>query len=138
MKLAEEIYIDVTKEDFQKYWKKLKEKTASFISQLHFGHYKSASLYWYLSEAHTILMHIVCKLSYSINWFQKWLMVMVDKNIGYIAVEKLRAILLMYADFNMVKNFSLEAEWKRAEYMKELPTDNAVGRKYFIPDEVGL
>ena len=35
---------------------------------------------------------------------------MLDKNIGYIAVEKLRAILLIYADFNMVKNFSLEAE----------------------------
>ena len=65
-------------------------------------------------------------------------MVMLDKNIGYIAVEKLRAILLMYADFNMAKNFSLEAEWKRAEYMKELTTDNTVGRKYFIPDEVGL
>ena len=38
-------------------------------------------------------------------------MVMIDKNKGFIIVEKLRAILMMEEDFNMLKNCSSEAEW---------------------------
>ena len=38
-----EVDIKVTKEDFQYYWKKVREKTASTYLGLHFGHYIAAA-----------------------------------------------------------------------------------------------
>ena len=64
MKATEEISIDITKEDLQLYWKKVKDNTESSISQLHFGNYKAAALDEDFSEAHAMILHIVCKLGH--------------------------------------------------------------------------
>ena len=59
IKATDEIYIDITKEDFQQLWKKVKEKIASSISQLKFGNYKAEDLDKDLSEAHATVIHIL-------------------------------------------------------------------------------
>ena len=64
MKAMEEISIDITKEDLQLSWKKVKENTALSISQLHFGDYKASALDEDLREAHAMILHIVCKLGH--------------------------------------------------------------------------
>ena len=46
----EEVATYVTAEDYQYYWKRVKEKTASSYSRLHFGHYIAAADSKILSE----------------------------------------------------------------------------------------
>ena len=38
-----EVKLTITTEEFQEYWKKMKEKTSLSFSGLHFGHYKAIS-----------------------------------------------------------------------------------------------
>ena len=45
-----EVSVIITKEDFQHYWRTMKERTASLYSGCHFGHYKAAAHSDYLSE----------------------------------------------------------------------------------------
>jgi hypothetical protein len=90
----------ITKEDFQNYWKKANEKISSSWSQLHFGHYIAASEDDFLSEIHALKTHLACSTGYSFPRWKKGLTVMLEKKAGVILVDKLRAILLMEADFN--------------------------------------
>jgi hypothetical protein len=60
-----EVSVVITQEDYQYYWRKVKESTSSSLSGLHFGHYKS-----------------------------------MEKIAGVAMLTKLRAILLLEADFN--------------------------------------
>ena len=47
-----EVSVIITKEDFQHYWRRMKERTASSFSGRHFGHYKAAAHSDFLSEVH--------------------------------------------------------------------------------------
>ena len=38
-----EVSVTITKEDFQHYWRRTKERTASSYSGRHFGYYKAAA-----------------------------------------------------------------------------------------------
>jgi hypothetical protein len=69
----------------------------SSLSTLHFGHYKAV-----IDEAKLCEMHAVFAVNsgYSLKRWQKGLTVMLEKKQGVILVNKLRAILLMEADFN--------------------------------------
>jgi hypothetical protein len=91
---------NITKEDFQAYWKKAKECTSSSISGLHFGHYKAASHNSTLSEMHAVFANIAVNLGFSPMQWQWGLTAMLEKKAGLILVTKLWAILLMEADFN--------------------------------------
>ena len=90
----------VTAEDFKNHWRKAKEKTSSSTSGLHFGHCKSASKNAHLSEVHAISVHIILNTGFSLDRWQRGLAAMIEKKPGVIVVDKLRAILLMEADFN--------------------------------------
>ena len=64
---------------------------------------------------------------------------MLDKNKGCIFVEKLREIILMEADFNMLKKMFIGSKIpKKDETMKEIPTENEGGRKDCSTDEFVL
>jgi hypothetical protein len=52
------ISCEITKEDFQQFWKKTKERTSSSISGLHYGHYKAAATNDLLSEIHALMMEL--------------------------------------------------------------------------------
>ena len=96
----EQIDTDITKEDFQAYWKKAQERTSSSMSGLHFGHYKAAVKSALLSEMHSVFTHIAVNTGFSPMRWQRGLMVMLEKKEGLIHISKLRATLLMEADFN--------------------------------------
>ena len=47
-----EVNVVITREDYQHYWKRVKERIASSYSGLHFGHYKAAAFSdYFLSHA---------------------------------------------------------------------------------------
>ena len=62
MKVAEDISIYMTKDDFQLYLEKVKEKISSSISQLHFDHYNTVAL------TSTSVNHMQYFYTYSENW----------------------------------------------------------------------
>ena len=50
-----------SKEDFQYHWKRVKERTASSYSGLHFRHFYSAAYSDYLSAIHVLKLFIITK-----------------------------------------------------------------------------
>jgi len=95
-----DINITITAEEFQYFWRRIKEGTASSYSGIHYGHYKAAShssrLSAFLAKKITLISRTGCppeRWSYGLT-------VMLEKIAGIALVNKLRAILLMEADFN--------------------------------------
>ncbi len=92
--------ITLGESEFQYYWRKFREKTSSSISGAHAGHYKSATFLDmvtnFLSRKITLIVRGGCPP-------ERWghgLQVFLEKVAGVALVNKLRAILLMEADFN--------------------------------------
>ena len=88
--------------DFQDFWRSAKENTSSSMSNRHFGHYKSAAKNTILSTLHASFCNAASTTGVSIPRWEKGLTVMLEKIKNNIRVNKLRAILLMEADFNFV------------------------------------
>ena len=95
-----EVKIVITQEDYQHYWKRAKERTASSYSGIHYGHYKSAAHSDYLSRTHALKLSLITATGEAPERWARGLSVMLEKIAGIALVTKLRAILLMEADFN--------------------------------------
>ena len=93
---------DVLRQDFIDFWKGAKEKISSSISGRHFGHYNVASRSEKLSEIYSSFQHVASKLRVQLKIWAHGLTVVLEKIEGNILVDKLRAILLMEADFNQL------------------------------------
>ena len=91
--------------DFRQYWRKAKEKTSSSYSGVHFGHYIGACDSETLSNMHATFLDLVISTGSIVKRWIKGLTVMLEKIRGNINVDKLRAILLMEADYNFLINF---------------------------------
>jgi hypothetical protein len=92
-------------EDFQYYWQRVREKTSSSISGIHFGHYKTATYSAILTDffAQKIMMIAQCGCPP-----ERWghgLQVLLEKIASVVLVTKLRAILLMEGDFNYMNKW---------------------------------
>jgi len=97
--------IEITSEDFQCFWRRVKEFTLSSLSGIHYRHYKAAAQDKFstnlLSQQLTIIAHSgVPPKSWSVG-----LQVMLEKIAGICLVDKLRAIQLYEADFNCYNQF---------------------------------
>ena len=86
--------------EWRERWRKAKEKTSSSESGLHFGHYVAASESEYIAYCHALLASIAIRKGYSPDRWERALSCMLEKIPGCSMVEKMRAILLMEADFN--------------------------------------
>lgn len=95
-----EVDIVISQEDFQHYWRRAKERTSSSFSGLHMGHYKAASYSDFLSRTHALKLSIITRTGSAPDRWARGLNVMLEKVAGIALVTKLRAILLMEADFN--------------------------------------
>ena len=95
-----EVTIIITKEDFQNYWKRAKERTASSFAGRHFEHYTAASHSDFLSEVHARHIVLITKIGATPKRWSNGLSVMLEKISGVAVVTKLHTILLMKADFN--------------------------------------
>jgi hypothetical protein len=86
---------------YQNICRRMKERTSSSRSKMHFGHYIATA------ESTILLRGMALKISLTSNWGcppDRWrnvLMVMLEKKVGAILIPKLRAILLKEADNNM-------------------------------------
>ena len=86
--------------DWQRRWRRVKERTSSSISRLHFGHYIAGSLSQWLSSFHARNVSIAARHGFHLSRWEKGLTCMLEKKPGVREAERLRAILLMEADFN--------------------------------------
>lgn len=120
----------VSKEDFQLYWKSVKERTSSSMSGLHFGHWKAAARSDELSEIHAVFTEIAVSTGYSPSRWQQGLSVMLEKTKDCRVPEKLRAILLMEADLNFAnKLFFGKRMMYKAEDSNQIPREIQGSRK---------
>ena len=78
----------------------MKERTSSSYSGRHFGHYKAAAHSEYPSEVHVRTLSLITNIGAAPERWSRDLSIMLEKTAGVALVTKLRAILLMEADFN--------------------------------------
>ena len=89
----------VTKEKWQAKWEKTKEETSSSQSGLHFGHYIAEASSDIISQYHAMKVSLAMGGIGLTRW-SNGLYVMLKKAFGERFVSKLRAIILMEADYN--------------------------------------
>ena len=128
----------ITKDDYQSFWKKCNERTSSSISGLHYGHYKAAVDSDYLSELHAIQLQINVRAGHSLKRWQKGLSCMLEKVLGVIVVDKLRAILLMEADFNMYNGLMFAVRMMNNAEENDWIPDEIYARRDREAIEVGM
>jgi hypothetical protein len=92
--------ITITPEDFRRYWKAAKEKTSSSISDIHFAHYKAAVHSDKITALLSKKLTVIARCGIPPSRWGSGLQVMLEKIAGVALVNKLRAILLMEADYN--------------------------------------
>lgn len=90
----------ITREEWQWAWKRKQEKTSSSQSGLHFGHYIAGANSDILSDIHALKTSLALHYGVALTRWKSGLCVMLEKQPGVRLISKLRAILLMEADFN--------------------------------------
>ncbi len=97
--------IDLTADQLRYYWRGFKERTSSSILGIHAGHYKlvmhSEVITNFLAQKITLIAQGGCPPD---RWGHG-LRVMLEKVAGVALVNKLRAILLMEADFKYMNKW---------------------------------
>ena len=83
-------------------WSPAREKTSSSESGLPFGHCKVAARSPAVSHLHALKTTLVLKRGFTLDWWSCRLSVILEKTFGCTLVAKLRAVLLMEADFNFL------------------------------------
>ena len=82
-------------------WLKARERTSSSsVSQIDFGHYKAGARSPMLSHLHALKTSLALQRGFALERWTNGLSVMLEKMYGCTLVNKLRAILLMEAEFN--------------------------------------
>ena len=94
--------MEIKREDFQSCWMRARECMSLSLSGIHFGHYKATALDNDLSEIHALFLTIVVQTGYSLLRWQHGLTMLLEKVQGVQLVDKLRAILLLEANFNCI------------------------------------
>ena len=82
------------------FWKQVREGTQSSMSGIHYGHYKAAAYSKKASRFLSKKITLVSRIGCPPELWSDGLTVMLENIAGLALVNKLRAILLMEADFN--------------------------------------
>ena len=90
----------ITTKEFQESWRKMKERTSSGNSGIHFGHMKSSARSTFLSDFESTLAHIPYSSGISPESWKSSTNVMLQKKKKSKHVSLLRTICLFEADFN--------------------------------------
>ncbi len=85
---------------WQAKWRKANETTSSSHSGLHFSHYIAGASSPFLSHHHSLKASICSMYGFTLERWTEGLTCILEKSPGNCLVTKLRAILLMEADFN--------------------------------------
>ncbi len=92
----------ISRERWQQHWKKVKEDTSSLQWGLHFGHYIAGADCDYILQFHALCVLLALKKGIVLERWSNGLSVMLEKMFRVRLVSKLREILLMEADFNVM------------------------------------
>ena len=95
-----EVNTEISQKNYQYYWKRAKDISASSFSGLHFGYYKAPAYSSILSETDALKLSLIPPTGSASDRWTRGLSVMLEKVAGVALVTKLRVILLMEADFN--------------------------------------
>jgi hypothetical protein len=90
----------ITPEQWKWYWKIVNEEMSSSESGIHFGHYIVGSRSDTIAHYHAARVTVVLAHAIQLERWSRGMSVMLEKTLGVFLVAKLRAILLMEADFN--------------------------------------
>ncbi len=85
---------------FQYHWRKCKERMSSSISGIHFGHYKSATYSDVIINVLSRKIPLIARGGCPPDCWGQGLQIMLEKVAGVALANKLRAILLLEANFN--------------------------------------
>jgi len=100
MVLSDSVNGLILRERWQQRWKKVKEDTSSSQSGEHFSHNIAGTDCDYVSQFHALQVSLALKKGIALERWPKGLSVMLEIMFGVRLISKLRAILLMEADFN--------------------------------------
>jgi hypothetical protein len=92
--------IVITPEQWKRYWAIVNEETLSSESGLHFGHYIVGCKSNIVAHYHAARVSVILAHAIQLERWSCRLSVMLEKTLGVTLVSRLRAILLMEADFN--------------------------------------
>ena len=133
------ISLHITTVDYISYWKKAREDTSSSISGRHFGHYKASATNPTLTYIHTAMCNMSYGKGFPLTRWKSGLTVMLEKEPGVIDVEKLRAILLLEADFNFVNKLYFGTRMITRAHQEDLiPPECFGGVKHRNPHHLAL
>jgi hypothetical protein len=90
----------ITPEQWKRYWEAVNKETSSSESGLHFGHYIVGCKLDIIAHYHAARVMVILAHAIQLERWSRGLLVMLKKMLGVMLVTKLRAILLMEADFN--------------------------------------
>ena len=97
--------IEITPEDFQGFWRRVKEFTLSSPSGIHYRHYKATMQDKFCTNLLSQQLTIIACSGVPPESWSVGLRVMLEKIAGICLVDKLRAIQLYKANFNFYNQF---------------------------------
>ena len=119
----------ITSQNFKDGWKKMKEKTTSGISGLHFGHMKTCAKDLFIVQVESAISHIPFHTGYTPRAWRKGVNVMIHKKNKSDKVTDLRTIVLTEADFNFNNKILGKRTLEQAETYNALAKEQYGSRK---------
>jgi hypothetical protein len=118
-------------------WQRKQESTSSSFSGLHFGHYISGATSDIISEVHAYKTSLALYHGIALTRWKTGLCVMLEKRPGVKLISKLRAILLMEADFNAANKIIFgQRMLQTARHYKVMPDEIFSERQRMADDGI--
>ena len=119
----------MTPEQYAAGWAKARERTASGISGLHFGHFKANSRLQATLDIDVKILQMTIHLGYSLLRWKSAVDVMIPKKADSKRAEQLRVICLMEPDFNFMNKWMGKITMANAEASNTIADEQFGSRK---------
>ncbi len=119
-------------------WLRVKERTSSGPSGIHFGHFIAGTSHPLVSDFEATMTNIPYATGYAPLRWKKGINVELEKKKGNFRVDALRTILLFEADFNQNNKLLGRSLMANAELHSQLPPEQYGSRKSLSAIEHGL
>ncbi len=118
------VVIFITPDQWKAYWKIMNKVTSSLESGIHFGHFIVGCKSDIIAHYHAARVSVVLAHAIQLERWSRDLLVMLEKTIENTLVTKLRAILLMEADFNATNKIIYGSQTlKNTRVYKQMPEE---------------
>ena len=125
----QQIRTDITLEEYRWLWKRSREYTSCGISGLHFGHFYASSKDLELCKLDKWFLEISLNTGCSLPRWYNGINVMIPKKANSNRVDKLRTIVLMEPDFNLLNKIIGKRVMRMAEQADSIAPEQFGSRK---------